>query len=88
MIAVENTGKSAVLHQIAKKFKLFLIDIRLAQCDPVDLSGFPITSGLKAKYLPMDIFPLEDDPIPAGYNGFLILLDEINSASMAVQAAA
>jgi hypothetical protein len=81
-------GKSAVLHQIAKKFKLFLIDIRLAQCDPTDLNGFPITSGLKAKYLPMDIFPLEDDPIPAGYNGFLILLDEINSASMATQSAA
>jgi hypothetical protein len=31
-------------------------------------------------------FPLENDPIPAGYKGWLILLDELNSAPLSVQA--
>jgi hypothetical protein len=42
--------------------------------------------GLKAGYVPMETFPLATDPIPAGYTGWLILLDEINSAAQAVQA--
>jgi len=36
----------------------------------------------------MDTFPLEDDPIPEGYKGWLILFDEFPSAPMSVQAAA
>lgn len=80
-------GKSAIMHQIAEKYNLHLIDIRLSQCDPTDISGFPVITGEKASYKPMDIFPLENDPIPPGCKGFLIFLDEINSASMAVQAA-
>ena len=43
--------------------------------------------GKKAGYVPMDTFPLEGDPIPEGYSGWLIILDEINSAAQAVQAA-
>ena len=35
----------------------------------------------------METFPLEGDPIPEGYNGWLLFLDEFNSASTAVQAA-
>lgn len=35
----------------------------------------------------MDIFPLENEPVPEGYKGWLILLDEINSAPLSVQAA-
>ena len=36
----------------------------------------------------MDIFPIEGDQIPQGYKGWLIFLDEMNSAPIAVQAAA
>lgn len=31
-------GKSDIVRSIAKKLKLHLIDIRLAQCDPCDLN--------------------------------------------------
>jgi hypothetical protein len=43
--------------------------------------------GNKAQYVPMSIFPVEGDPIPSGKNGFLVFLDEINAAPMAVQSA-
>lgn len=36
----------------------------------------------------MDTFPLEGDPIPEGYNGWLIFMDEFSSALRGVQAAA
>ena len=49
--------------------------------------GLPSIKENRATYTPMDLFPLEDTPIPAGYNGFLLFLDEFNSASLAVQAA-
>lgn len=35
----------------------------------------------------MDLFPLENTSIPKGKKGFLIFLDEFNSASLSVQAA-
>ena len=34
-------GKSAIVKQIAKDFKLKLIDVRLSTLEPVDLSGLP-----------------------------------------------
>jgi len=80
-------GKSAIVYQVKDKYRLHPIDIRLSQCDPTDMSGLPSINGKKASYRPMDIFPLENDPIPDGCEGFVIFLDEINSASMAVQAA-
>lgn len=81
-------GKSAIVRRIAKQFKLKLIDLRLSQCDPTDLMGFPKIHGTRAGYVPMDTFPIEGDAIPEGYNGWLLFLDEFNSAPMAVQAAA
>lgn len=80
-------GKSAIVKDIAKTYGLKLIDLRLSQCDPTDLMGFPSIQGTRAGYLPMETFPLEGDPIPEGYNGWLLFLDEFNSASIAVQAA-
>ena len=82
------TGKSSIIHQVAKDFRLFVIDLRLAQCDPTDLGGFPHIVGKRASYLPMDTFPIEGDAIPEGYDGWLLFLDEMNSASLAVQSAA
>lgn len=81
-------GKSNIVHQIAAEYGLKVIDMRLAQCDPTDLLGFPTVNGNKASYVPMDTFPVEGDSIPQGYKGWLIFLDEMNSAPMAVQAAA
>lgn len=81
-------GKSHIVHQIAAEYGLKVIDVRLAQCDPCDLMGFPTITGEKASYKPMDTFPIEGDPIPKGYNGWLLFLDELNSAAPAVQAAA
>jgi len=89
-------GKSAIINSIAEKFKLFPYDIRLSQCDPTDLQGFPSIKGNRAVFTPMELFPLEDTPLPyldpekpklGTYNGFLLFLDEFNSASLAVQAA-
>lgn len=81
-------GKSSIVRQIAQRFKLWLIDVRLSQYDPTDLHGFPKIDGRRSTYLPMDTFPLEDDPIPEGYNGFLIFFDEFSSAVRMTAAAA
>lgn len=80
-------GKSAIVKGIAKTYGLKVIDLRLSQCDPTDLMGFPSIQGTRAGYLPMETFPLEGDPVPEGYNGWLLFLDEFTSASTAVQAA-
>lgn len=83
-------GKSDLFKSIAKQFNLKLIDLRLAQCDPTDLLGFPSIDkdAKRASYVPMSTFPLEGDPIPEGYAGWLLLLDEMNHADRSVQKAA
>jgi hypothetical protein len=98
-------GKSGIMQQIAEEYNLFLIDLRLSQCDPTDLMGFPQINAVleRAGYVPMDTFPIEGECLPAyrdaegkeviedgkvkRYNGWLLFLDEFNSASVAVQAA-
>ena len=82
-------GKSSIIHEIAEEFNLELIDIRLSQCDPSDLMGFPSVDQVtgKASYKPMATFPLVGDPLPKGKTGWLLFLDEFNSAPRAVQAA-
>jgi hypothetical protein len=83
-------GKSDVVRQVAQNFNLKVIDLRLAQMDPVDMMGFASRNDKTGKgyYLPMETFPLESDPIPAGYAGWLLFLDELTSAKDAIQAAA
>lgn len=81
-------GKSAIVKQIAKDYKLKLIDLRLSMCDPSDLSGLPHFENGKAVFHPYEMFPLKGDPIPEGYNGHLLFLDEFNSAPRSVIAAA
>ncbi len=80
-------GKSMIVQQIAKEYGLKVIDKRLSQCDPTDLAGFPKIAGNKASYTPLEEFPIEGDEIPKGYNGWLLFLDEFNSAPLSVQAA-
>ena len=79
-------GKSSIVQDIAEQYKLALVDVRLSQCDPLDMQGMPTVQGDRAVFLPMDLFPLEDTPLPKNKNGFLLFLDEFNSASLAVQA--
>lgn len=83
-------GKSAVMHQIAADYQLKVIDMRLSQCDPTDLLGFPQINEKtgRAGYAPMDTFPLKGDAIPEGYKGWLVFFDELTSAPRGVQAAA
>lgn len=87
LVGSPGVGKSAIIHEIAKQYNLKVIDLRLSQCDPVDLLGLPTVNGTKASYRPLDTFPIEGDPIPQGYSGFLLFLDEMNGASPAVQMA-
>lgn len=83
-------GKSEIVRGIANEFKLKLIDHRLSTSTPEDLSGLPrFTEDGKATFAPFtEMFPTDDMPIPEGYQGWLLFLDEFNSASKAVQAAA
>jgi len=103
LISSPGIGKSALAKSIAAKHNMKLIDIRLSQMDPSDLNGFPFLqralnqdgteAPAKAGYVPMDIFPIETDSLPLDANGnvmagWLVLLDEFNSAPLSVQAAA
>ena len=80
-------GKSGIIQQVANKYKLKVIDIRLTQMDPCDLNGFIFKNGDKADYLPIKLLPLATDPIPEGYKGWILNFEEVNSAPIAVQAA-
>lgn len=86
-------GKSSIIRLVAEQFNLFVIDIRLSQCDPTDLNGFPRVAGERASYLPMNVWPLKGDTPPINpktkkpYDGWLIFFDEANAAPLAVQAA-
>jgi hypothetical protein len=81
-------GKSAIVASIAKEYSLELIDHRLSTSAPEDLSGLPHFENGVASFTPFDTFPTEDTPLPEGKQGWLLFLDEFNSASKMVQAAA
>ena len=81
-------GKSDTMKQLANKYNLELVDIRLSQMEPSDLLGFPSLEGEKAIFKPVKLFPLQSDPLPNGKAGWLLFLDEFNSAPLSVQAAA
>jgi hypothetical protein len=82
-------GKSDVFEQVADSMGLKLIDIRLSMRLPEDLTGIPSLDPAtgKARYNPFDTFPMEGDEIPKGYHGWMILFDELPSASEEVLAA-
>ena len=81
-------GKSSIMGAIAEEYELKLIDHRLSTSAPEDLSGLPMFKDGMASFAPFaELFPLEDTPIPKGYQGWMLFLDEFNSASKSVQAA-
>lgn len=69
LVSDPGLGKSSLGRQIAEKHNLKFVDIRLSQCDPADLNGFPFydKTSNRAGYKPMDIWPLEEDELPIKY---------------------
>ena len=87
-------GKSSIAKQVAKEFDLKVIDARLSGMAPEDMNGLPrFNDAGFAEYSPFEgMFPLEDSKLPVDANGnemegWLILLDEFNSATKLVLAA-
>lgn len=86
--ASPGTGKSSIFKSVADEFNLWMIDHRLSTSEPTDLSGLPKQDGDFAYFTPFaELFPVESTPIPAGKDGWLVFLDEFNSANKQVQAA-
>lgn len=81
-------GKSSLVAQVAEAGNLKIIDVRLSQCMPEDLQGYPMRDGDVVTFKPFDMFPLEDTPLPEGYDGWLLFFDELTSSNKQVQAAA
>jgi hypothetical protein len=79
-------GKSDIVRQVARDLNLELIDVRLSQLEPTDISGYPTIKEGKTVFVPASIFPIDSDPIPKGKDGWLVFLDELSSASLPVQA--
>jgi len=75
-------GKSSIVAEIAKENKLELIDVRLAQLEPMDLRGFlaPNHDTHKSEWFQPDLLPTEGKGI--------LFLDEIDKAPTAVKNAA
>lgn len=89
--ASPGVGKSAIMKLVAKDLNLSVIDHRLSTSAPEDLSGLPrFNEEGQACFAPFaDLFPLAQNGIPpAGTDGWMLFLDEFNSASKSVQAAA
>lgn len=57
-------SKSSVVHAVAARYNLMVIDERLIQLEPPDLKGYPDVGGERATYKPLDTFPLDGDPLP------------------------
>lgn len=85
-------GKSSLMRLLCKAWGLWLIDHRLSTSTPEDMSGLPkftdTPHGPVASFVPFDMFPVEGTPIPKGHDGWMVFLDEFNSGSKSVQAAA
>lgn len=81
-------GKSHVIRDIANELNLWVIDLRLSQLEAVDLNGLPDRQDARLVWLPPAAIPLDTDRIPDGYSGWLLFLDELNSAAVDVQKAA
>ena len=83
-------GKSAITRSISDELSLELKDHRLSTSAPEDLTGLPrFDENGEARFAPFaDLFPIEGTPIPDGKDGWLLFLDEANSAPKSVQAAA
>lgn len=85
-------GKSAIGNGLTDMFNLAMVDHRLSTSPPEDMSGLPYFEdrpyGKVACFAPFaDLFPIEGMPLPKGRDGWLVFLDEYNSAKKDTQAA-
>lgn len=90
-------GKSSLFRKAATEFGLWMIDHRVSTSAPEDFTGLPefVTRDAGTPYerrvatfTPFDLFPIEATPIPENYEGWLVFLDEFNSAEKEMQAPA
>ena len=80
-------GKSEVVAEVTEELGGFMIDLRMAQMEPTDIRGIPFFNKDINKMdwaAPVD---LPDDELASQYPIVVLFLDEMNSASPAVQAA-
>lgn len=82
-------GKSSIMRNVATSLNLKLIDHRLSTSAPEDLSGLPrFNKDGFAEFVPFsELFPTEGQDLPKSKDGWMLFLDEFNSASKGVQAA-
>jgi hypothetical protein len=80
-------GKSEVVADVTKELGGHMIDLRMAQMEPTDIRGIPYFNKDLNKMdwaAPVD---LPDEELASKYSIVVLFLDEMNSASPAVQAA-
>lgn len=70
-------GKSSIVSQVAARYGLELLDLRLSQLAPTDLRGLPVADGSVSRWLPPEFLPTSGKGI--------LFLDEINMAPPAIQ---
>ena len=82
-------GKSSIMRQISDDLNLKMIDHRLSTSAPEDMTGLPrFGADGMAYFAPfVELFPVAGTPLPKDRNGWMIFLDEFNSAPKSVQAA-
>lgn len=95
-------GKSDIIRKVAARGKFKVIDLRVSQCEPVDMQGYPGVILNRMTFHTPEYFPLENDELPVipgqdpttptkdlkRYNGWLLFLDEFNSGNKQTEAAA
>lgn len=83
-------GKSSIVRSISDEYYMHMIDHRLSTSAPEDMSGLPrFDADGTARFAPFaDLFPIAGTPVPKGKHGWMLFLDEFNSAPKSVQAAA
>lgn len=80
-------GKSALIKSIGEEANLVTCVEHMSMKEPTDVQGYPDVGGEFARFKSFENFPTEDMKKPAGSNGWLLFLDELNSASVETQAA-
>lgn len=76
-------GKSSIFRLIAERAALKMIDHRISTSEPTDFTGIPefydTPNGRRVRFVPFgDLFPLEGDEVPQGFEGWMLFLDEFN----------
>lgn len=86
-------GKSTIMRNVARTYGLHLIDHRASTSAPEDFTGLPefytnANGERRAHFVPFDdLFPIVGTPPMPNSNGWLLFLDEFNSAPKSIQAA-